>query len=432
VSAFSRDAPAVTGLGVVSPIGVGLEAFEDALFSGRSAGRRVEGFDTREWRSLVCCPVSDFEPTDFMERRAARRMDRAGHFGVAAAQMALRDAGLWGPTSGPSGHAGSASALIGVEPTRVAVVTGTCAPMEWVWTAHEACFTRGPHAVAPSTVLASFCDAAAAQIAIHIGAFGPCHTVSTACASGADALGLALWLLASDQADVVVAGGVEAPIVPSTMIAFGQARALSERNNAPETASRPFAIDRDGFVMGEGAGLLVLERPAFARARSARARATVASHAATCDAAHMTAPAEDGVQRARALCLALERAGLTPGDVGAVLAHGTGTPQNDVNETQVLRTVFGAHADALGVPALKSMVGHGLGAAAGLAAVAGVLCLQAQRLHPTLHLTDARLDPRCDLDHVRSGPRPARLEHIALNAFGFGGKNACVVLSATP
>jgi len=424
VRGTGRAEVTITGLGVVSPIGVGLDAFAEALFAGRSAGRHVEGFDTREWRSLVCCPVSGFEPTDFMERRAAKRMDRAGHLGVAAAQLALRDAGLWASTT--------AATLIGVDPNRVAVVTGTCAPMEWVWTAHEACFTRGPRAVPPSTVLASFCDAAAAQIAIHVGAFGPCHTVSTACASGADALGLALWLLESDQADVVIAGGVEAPIVPSTMIAFGQARALSERNDAPESASRPFAIDRDGFVMGEGAGLLILERREFARARGAPVRAVLASHAATCDAAHMTAPAEDGVQRARAMRLAVERAGLAPSDLGAVLAHGTGTPHNDVNETQVVRAVFGPHADALGVPALKSMVGHGLGAAAGLAAVAGVLCLQAQRLHPTLHLTDARLDPRCDLDYVRHGARPARLKHLALNAFGFGGKNACVVLSAAP
>lgn len=413
---------AVTGLGVISPIGSGLESFRDALFEGRSAGRVVTGWDTSQWRSRIACPVVDFDPSAHLDKREVRRLDRAGQFGLVAASMALVDAGLWAPDA-------EGGRLTGVDPDRVAVVTGTCAPMEWVWLAHEACFTRGPRHVPPTTVLATFCDAAAARISIRYGLTGPCHTVSTACASAADAFGLAFWLLDTGRVDVVLAGGIEAPIVPSAMIAFGQARALSERNETPESASRPFARDRDGFVMGEGAGLLVLEREAHARARGARLRGRLAGHAATCDATHMTNPAPDGLQRARAMRLALEAAELSTADIDAVFAHGTGTPQNDENETRVIRAVFGARADAMPVPALKSMVGHGLGAAAGLTAVAALVCLEAQRLHPTLHLSPGARDPACDLDHVTEGARATDLRAVVLNAFGFGGKNACVVLT---
>lgn len=403
---------AVTGLGVVSPIGTGRAAFTEGLFAGRSAGRLVERYPTEGWRSRVCCPVADFRPEDHLDARALRRIDRAGQFAVAAARAALLDAGLT-PDALPR-H-------------RTAVVTGTCAPMEWVWTAHEACFTKGPRSVPPTTVLATFPDAGAARVSIELGATGPSHTVSTACASGADALGHALLLLRAGLVDVAIAGGVEAPIVPSAMIAFGQARALSERNDDPAGASRPFDRGRDGFVMGEGAGLLVLERRVDAEARGAPIRALLSGYGATTDAHHMTSPEPSGAERARAIEAALAAAGLTAADLDVVLAHGTGTPQNDENETRVLRAVLGARAEAVPVPALKSLLGHGLGAAAGLSAAAAVICLERQRVHPTANLREP--DPACTLDHVTAGPRDARLRTALVPAFGFGGKNAALVFT---
>jgi 3-oxoacyl-[acyl-carrier-protein] synthase II len=400
----------VTGLGVVSPIGIGRAAFTEGLFAGRNGAGPVDFWDTRDWRSRICCRVRDFAPERWLDPKAARRMDRTGHFGVAAAHLALEDAGLV-PGSLPR--------------ERVAVVTGTCAPMEWVWVAHEACFTRGPRFVPPTTVLSTFPDAASARIAMRFGFQGPAPTLSTACASGADAIGHALLLLRAGMCDVALAGGVEAPIVPSAMIAFGQARALSERNDDPESASRPFAQGRDGFVMGEGAGLLVLERRADAEARGARIDAVLTGYGATTDAWHMTAPEPQGTQRERAMIEAVRMAGLSADDIDFVEAHGTGTPQNDENETRVLRRFFGARAGAVPAPALKSMVGHGLGAAAGLAACAAVVSLGAQRLHPTLNL--AERDPECDLDHVAGQSRPAALRRGLVCAFGFGGKNAALV-----
>jgi 3-oxoacyl-[acyl-carrier-protein] synthase II len=401
----------VTGLGVVSPIGTGRAAFTEGLFSGRIGAGLVDFYDTRDWRSRICARVADFAPEDWLEPRAARRMDRTGQFGVAAATLALRDAGL-SPEA--------------VDRSRVAVVTGTCAPMEWVWTAHEACFTRGPRFVPPATVLATFPDAAAAQIALRFGFTGPAPTVSTACASGLDALGHAFLLLRAGLCDVALAGGVEAPIVPSAMIAFGQARALSERNDDPATASRPFALERDGFVMGEGAGLLVLETRAHAEARGARIEAELAGYGASTDAWHMTVPEPDGTQRLRALRQALATAGLGPEAVDLVEAHGTSTPQNDENETRVLHALLGPRAHQVPVPALKSQVGHGLGAAGGLAAAAAVVCLARQRVHPTLNLTPR--DPACDLDHVAEGARALVARTALVCAFGFGGKNAALVL----
>lgn len=406
---------AITGMGVVSPVGIGLAAFEDGLFAGRSAGRAYTGYDTDGWRSRIACPVPDFDPSRWLAPRAARRMDRTGHFGVAAATMAFEDAGL---------------ALEDVDRSRVAVITGTCAPMEWIWAAHETCFTRGPRLVSPTTVLATFPDAAAARIAEALGLHGPCHTLSTACASGADALGYAMLMLRADLVDVVVAGGVEAPIVPAALIAFGQARALSERNDAPEAASRPFAVDRDGFVMGEGAGLVVLERAADARARGARLRGLLGGHAATSDAWHMTNPEPSGEQRLRAIRLALAQAGVSADDLDFVSAHGTGTPPNDVSEAQVLRKLFGHRADGVPVTAPKSMLGHGLGAACGLSVCATLICLARQSVHPSINCETQ--DPACDLDLVRGSPRPVRARTALVNAFGFGGKNAALVLRAAP
>jgi 3-oxoacyl-[acyl-carrier-protein] synthase II len=406
----------VTGLGVLTPVGIGTEAFTAGLLSGRSGGVAIDDFDTAGWRSTIACRVADFDPARWLAHRQIKRLDRTGQLGVVAARLAVADAGL------------DPRALDEEARARVAVVTGTCAPMDWVWVAHEACFTKGPRSVPPTTVLATFPDAAAAQIAIEVGAGGPCLTVSTACSSSADALGYALLLLRAGRCDVVIAGGVEAPVVPSAMIAFGQARALSERNDDPQHASRPFSADRDGIVMGEGAALLVLEREADARARGARVYGELAGYGATCDAHHMTVPDPSGLPQRRALDQALRDADAGPGDVEWVNAHGTGTPLNDVTETRVLRALLGSRADAVPVSATKSMTGHALGASAAIEVAATLLCMREGQVHPTINL--ATPDPACDLDYV---PHTARFHRVRLAlcpSFGFGGHNAALVLRA--
>lgn len=406
----------ITGLGVLTPIGIGPAAFEAGLLSGRSGGGPVVGWDTTGWRSTVACRIADFDPRAWLTARQIRRMDRTGQLGVVAARMAVEDAGL------------DVRRLDDASRARVAIVTGTCAPMDWIWNAHEAHFTKGARAVPPTTVLAAFPDAAAAQIAIEIGAQGPCHTVSTACSSSADALGHALLLLRAGRCDVVIAGGVEAPVVPSAMIAFGQARALSERNDDPATASRPFSADRDGFVMGEAAALVVLEREADARARGARVYGELAGYGSTCDAHHMTVPDPTGRPQRRALEQALADAGAGPEDIDWVNAHGTGTPLNDVTETRTLRALLGPRADAVPVSATKSMTGHSLGASAAVELVATLLCMRAGRIHPTINLFTP--DPECDLDYVPHEARPHRVRLTLSTSFGFGGHNAALVVRA--
>jgi 3-oxoacyl-[acyl-carrier-protein] synthase II len=406
----------VTGLGVLAPIGIGVDAFTAGLLAGRSGGVAIDDVDTAGWRSTIACRIRDFRPETWLSPRQIRRMDRTGQLGVVAARLAMADAGIDPAALDPEARA------------RMAVVTGTCAPMDWVWVAHEACFTRGPRSVPPTTVLATFADAAAAQIAIEVGAQGPCVTVSTACSSSADALGHALLLLRAGRCDRVIAGGVEAPVVPSAMIAFGQARALSERNDAPATASRPFSADRDGFVMGEGAALLVLERESDARARGARIYGEIAGYGATCDAHHMTVPDPTGVPQRRALEQALRDADASASDVDWVNAHGTGTPLNDASETRVLRALLGARADAVPVSATKSMTGHGLGASAAIEVAATLVCMRAGQIHPTINLVEP--DPACDLDYVPHTARAHAVKLALCSSFGFGGHNAGIVVRA--
>lgn len=424
------DAPVVvTGAGVVSPIGVGFESFADGLMAGRSGGRVIDRYDTTEHRSRICCPADDFDPLVWLTPRDAKRMDRAAQMAIAAATMAAEDAGIL--DAGASASDGGRVSRLDpgrVDPLRVGVVTGCCAPMEWVWRAHVACFTKGPRTVPPTTVLATYPDASGARISIALGSHGPCQTVSTACASGADAIGWARLMLRAGWADVVIAGGVEAPITPSATIAFGQARSLSTRNDDPAHASRPFDADRDGFVMGEGAGLVVLEREADARARGARIRGRIAGYAANADAHHMTQPEPDAEWQAAAITDALRDAGIAPADLDYVNAHGTSTPLNDPTETRALRRALGAHAEQVPISSTKSMTGHGLGAAGGLEVCAVLACMERGQVHPTINLD--RPDPACDLDYTPGVARARPIRWALSESFGFGGKNAALVIAA--
>lgn len=401
---------AITGIGVLTSIGQGKDAFWDGLQAGRTNARPITHFDASEHRVTFAAPISDFEPEVHLGRDA-RRMDRTVQLGVVAARQVVADAGL---------------DLDGVDREEIGIFTGTCSPMDWVWQQHVAYFTKGVRAVSPFTVLCTYPDAAGAAIAIDLGITGPNMTLSSACSSAADALGHAFHLIRGGSLQRAIAGGVEAPIVPNTMMAFAAARALSTRNDDPTHASRPFDRQRDGFMMGEGAGLVLLERWDLAEARGAHIYGELAGYGATCDAHHMTVPREDCREQARALRLALKTAGLGPEDVDYVNAHGTSTPLNDATETRTLKQVFGPRAGAIPVNSTKSMLGHPLGAAGGIELVATLLQMGHGRVHQTLNLTDP--DPECDLDYVPEGPRAHPIEVAVSNSFGFGGKNSVLVV----
>jgi 3-oxoacyl-[acyl-carrier-protein] synthase II len=384
----------VTGRGVVTSLGEGADAFFDALVQRRSG--IVEGLST----------AAEFDPEAYISPKEVRRSDRFTHFAVAAADQATREAGL------PEG----------ADPERTAIIVGTgvggLETLEREVLAHAA---GGERAVSPLFVTMMMPNAAAGTIAMRLGAHGPGFSLASACATGAHAIGEAVRMLQRSEADVVVAGGTEAPMVPSCLAAFKQMGALSR-----EGVSRPFDAQRDGFVMGEGAGVLVLEREEHAKARGATIYARIAGYAATNDAFHITLPAEDGRGAVKAMRGALEDADATASDVGYVNAHGTSTPANDRIETGALHTVFNGGSPP--VSSTKSAIGHLLGAAG---AVEALVCVEAVRrgvLPPTLNYTEP--DPECDLDYVPDGPREAPDLRLALsNSFGFGGQNACLAVA---
>ncbi|GAA0366606.1 beta-ketoacyl-[acyl-carrier-protein] synthase family protein [Streptomyces blastmyceticus] len=406
---MSEDEVAVTGLGLVTAAGVGAAATWDGLLSGRSraapdpllAGLPV-GFSCR----------SDFDAGAALGRRAAARLDRFSAMAVAAAREAVADAGLdttaW-------------------DPLRVAVVIGASTACmehydrEFAWIADGR-----PERVSPMAIMRSIPNMAAGEVGLDLGARGPNLAVSTACASGASAVGVARDLVRAGSCDIAVAGGSESLRARSTAVGFHQMRALSVRGHDPEGASRPFDTDRDGFVLGEGAGLLVLERPAHARARGARPRALLRGYGASCDAHHTVAPHPDGRGAADALRVALADAGMTPGDIDHVNAHGTATRINDLTEFRALARVF---RDPPPVTAPKGVLGHSAGGAGGIEAACCVLTLQHQLIPPTANLDNP--DPAIPLDVVRKAPRRARLTAAVSNSFGFGGQNAVLVFSTS-
>ncbi|MGH7458546.1 MAG: beta-ketoacyl-ACP synthase II [Longimicrobiaceae bacterium] len=399
---------AVTGLGCVTPIGTGAEGLLAGLRAERSAVRVIDRFDASPFRSRVAAQVDDFDPAAHLEPVRVKRLDRFAQFSVAAARMALLDAGL---------AEGSG------DPDRVAVQMGSAlGGAAYGEVQHQGFLRRGVRGVDPLLALAVFGGAASCNIAIEFGFTGANSTNGMSCASGAMGIGEGWRLVRSGAADLALAGGAEVPLAPLCFGAFAIIRAMSTRNDDPETASRPFDRERDGFVMGEGAAVLVLEEMERARARGARVYAELAGYGTSSDAHHMTAPRPDGAQAARAMREALWSAGLTPAEIDYVNAHGSSTPLNDSTESRVIRQVLGGDADRVAVSGTKGYHGHPLGAAGAIEAAITALAIHHRWIPPTLNLFEP--DEGCDLDYVREGGQSGRVRAALSNSFGFGGVNA--------
>jgi 3-oxoacyl-[acyl-carrier-protein] synthase II len=399
----------VTGIGAITPIGIGVPALAAGLRAGRSAVREITRFDATPFHSRIAAEVNDFVAGDQLEHRKVRRLDRFAQFSVAAARMALTDAGL-DPAREDRDRIG---AMMGTALGGVA--HGEAQSLKF--------YTEGPKAVDPGLALTVFAGAASCNIAIEFGVSGPNATNGMSCASGTIAVGDAYRAIMLGDADVMIAGGAEAPLAPLCFGAFAIIRAMSTRNDDPAHASRPFDVARDGFVMGEGAAVLVLEERSRALARGAPIYVELCGYGLTNDAHHMTAPRPDGRQAARAMRLALGRVAAT--DVGYVNAHASSTPLNDPTESSSVRQVFGDHVQRLPVSGTKGFYGHALGASGAIEAAICALSSRDRWLPPTLNLDVA--DPACDLDHVRGEGRAADPEYILSNSFGFGGINAALL-----
>lgn len=404
----------VTGMGVCSSIGTGVARFRDALFAGRSGIGPLTAFDASGHRSRIAGEVRDLDVAAALPGKVAKRTARFSQLALVAAFEALEQAGL-----GAGDEARE----------RAAVVVGTGAGgFEVIEREHAAFLANGPGRFSPLTVPMVIPDMAAGVVAMETGCRGHNLGIVTACASGAHALGTALDLVRAGRAEVALAGSTESTLSPFVVDGYCQLRALSTRDVAPEKASCPFSADRDGFVIAEGAGMLVLESAAHARARGAEPLAELAGFGASADGHHLTAPDPEARGAVRAMRAALADANLPAEAVELVNAHGTSTPLNDASETRAIRQVFGVHADRLMVQATKSMTGHGLGGSAAIEAVACVLALRHGVVHPTINLE--RPDPACDLDYVPDRAREARVRTVLSNSFGFGGHNGVLVFRA--
>ncbi len=401
----------ITGLGVIAPNGVGKAAFWDALKQGRSGIRRITRFDPAPFPAQFAGEV-DFDPAEFISFKQLKRMDRVSHLAVSAAKMAVEDARL---------------DIKREDPERVGVTIGTAmAGHGKILEEHDVFNKKGPMRINAFTAIASFPDAPASQISIELGINGPSFSIATACSSASDAIGYAFNTIRNRELDIVIMGGADAPLFPPIFGAFCVLRALSKRNDAPEKASRPFDKHRDGFVLGEGAGILILEDLEHALKRNAHIYGEVLGFGMTCDAYHMTKPEPSGRQAIRALTHALKDANIKPTDVGYINAHGTSTPLNDKNETVVIKEVFGAHASKLAVSSIKSMIGHLIGAAGSVELIGALVALEEGVIPPTINYETP--DPDCDLDYVPNKARKADIDILLKNSFGFGGKNSALVV----
>ena len=400
----------VTGLGAVTPIGNTVSAYWDGLASGRNGVAGITLFDASAHACRFAAEVKDFDPTGFLEAKEAKRWDRFCKFGVVAAKQAVADAGL---------------AITEANADRIGVSIGSgVGGLLTMETQAHVLDGKGPGRVSPFTVPMMIPNMATGLAAIALGAKGPSSAVATACAAGSNAIGDAFRLLQLGKADVMVCGGAESAITPLGVAGFASAKALSFRNDDPETASRPFDKERDGFVIGEGSGVLVLETLAHAEARGATILAEVVGYGTTCDAHHITAPTPGGVGGAAAIRLALEDGAISADSVDYVNAHGTSTPANDKNETSAIKSALGSRALEIPVSSTKSMTGHLLGGSGGIEAVACVLALQNGVVPPTINHSTP--DPDCDLDVVPNTAREHTLGTVLSNSFGFGGHNVCL------
>ena len=402
----------ITGVGAVTPIGTAAAGLWDGLAARASAVRTISRFDPTPFRSRMAAEIPDFRPQDHLDAKRARRLDRFSQLAVTSARLALEDSGVVAEREDRDRIGTMMGSALGGAAFAESQVPGYLAD--------------GPRGLDPSLALSVFCGAASCNIAIEFGFTGPNATNAMSCASGTIAVGEAFHVVRDGRADLMLAGGAEAPIAPMTFAAFSIIRAMSTRNDDPATASRPFDASRDGFVMGEGAAVLVLEERSRALARGAKIYAEVVGHAYTNDAYHMTAPRPDGRQAARAIQLALADGDVAPGEVEYINAHGSSTPLNDPTETSAIKQVFGEHAYRLAISGTKGYYGHALGASGAIEAAICALALERGWLPPTLNLD--RPDPQCDLDCLRGAGRTASPAAVVSNSFGFGGINAALVL----
>jgi 3-oxoacyl-[acyl-carrier-protein] synthase II len=397
----------ITGLGAITPIGNNLEEYWDGLLSGRNGIGPITLFDASRHACRIAGEVKNFDPHAYLDRKEAKRMDRFSQFAVAASKQALADAGL---------------AITDLNAEQIGVIIGTgIGGLKVMEDQQEIYLTKGPDRCSAFMVPMMIANMAAGLTAIHTGAKGPNSCTVTACAAGSNAVGDAFRLVQRGYAQAMICGGTEAAVTPLSLAGFAACKALSTRNDDPAHACRPFDRDRDGFVMGEGAGILILEELEHALSRGAKIYAEIVGYGMTCDAYHITSIAPEGEGAARAISLCLKDAGLKPEEVSYVNAHGTSTPVNDPNETTAIKTVLGEHAYKIAVSSTKSMTGHLLGGSGGIEAVASALAVANDKLPPTINLENP--DPSCDLDYVPNQSRSHSVEVALSNSFGFGGHN---------
>lgn len=404
----------VTGLGMVSPLGTGVEKNWAAACSGESGIGVITRFDATEFPSKIAGEVNGFNPLDYLEKQMIRRFDSFIHYALAGARMAMEDAGL--KIDDKNAH-------------RVGCVTGTgLGGLAMIEHFHEILLEKGPRKVSPFFIPGIIVNLAPGQIAIEYGAKGPNLSTVTACAASSHAVGESFRMIREGIADAIITGGAESTITPLGFAGFCSMRALSCRNDEPQKASRPFELDRDGFVMGEGAGILILEELDHALERGADIYAEVVGYGLSGDAYHVSAPSPDGAGAIGCMNMALEYAGMKPEELDYINAHGTSTKLNDLSENMAIKAVFGDHADNLAISSTKSMTGHLLGAAGGVEAIFSVLTIKHGIIPPTINYETP--DPECDLDYVPNEARKANVRTAMSNSFGFGGTNACLIFKA--
>jgi 3-oxoacyl-[acyl-carrier-protein] synthase II len=407
----TRRRVVVTGIGLVSSLGIGTESNWAALAAGRSGIDTISRFDVSQFATRIAGEVRGFNPLDFVEKKDVKKMDAFIQYAIAASQFAMDDAALTiTPELGPNVGVSIGSGIGG---------------FSTIEREHKALLDGGPRKISPFFIPSAIINLAAGQLSIRYGAKGPNTATCTACSASAHAIGDAYEMIRREAADVMIAGGSEAAITPMSVGGFGALRALSTRNDEPARASRPFDKDRDGFVIGEGAGVVILEELELAKNRGARIYAEIVGYGMSSDAYHITAPSEDGDGPYRVMKAAIKSAGLEPAAIDYINAHGTSTPHGDKVETIAIKRCFGDCARKIAVSSTKSMTGHLLGAAGGLEAGISILAVHHQLAPPTINLDCS--DPECDLDYVANKARPMKIEYALSNSFGFGGTNAALL-----
>jgi 3-oxoacyl-[acyl-carrier-protein] synthase II len=412
MSAINKRRVVITGIGLVTPLGIGKDPNWEALLAGRSGISTITRFDVSRFATRIAGEIRNFDPQQFMDRKEARKMDLFVQYAIAAAQLAVEDSGI-------------DLALLEGERTGVYVGSGI-GGIGSIEETHRVLLEKGPERVSPFFIVQTIINEAPGHISIRYRAKGPNMSNATACSTGAHAIGEAVRMIQLGLVDRMIAGGAEAPITPLSLAGFSNMKALSERNDQPEKASRPFDAQRDGFVMSEGAGIVLLEELECALKRKARIYAEVVGYGLNGDAYHVTAPCPDGEGAARVMRMALNDAGVPPEVVQYINAHGTSTPYNDKTETIAVKAVFGEHAKKLAISSTKSMTGHLLGAAGGAETAITALAIYHQIMPPTINYEFP--DPDCDLDYVPNQARPAEIIYALTNSFGFGGTNASLLL----